>query len=139
MTCDLTFQKLAYGSVKTIFKNSESSSSVTSPIFHSLAIIPVAFEDDILAFSFNIDESKAYVDKVDGNFIWDVDPSIYDPDYDCWFEEESNDEVFIPIHRRHGGKKNEPHHQPRHKGMPIRKHYSLNDLNSPCIGIHKET
>lgn len=51
-TSDPIFKRLADGSVKTIFKNPETSSSATPPIFQSLPITPIAFEDDILVSSF---------------------------------------------------------------------------------------
>lgn len=68
-TSDPIFRKLADGSVEIIFKNPEASSNATSPIFHSLEITLVAFEEDIHLSSFNTNRLKNFVDKINSDFI----------------------------------------------------------------------
>ncbi|KAK2634721.1 hypothetical protein Ddye_029513 [Dipteronia dyeriana] len=53
------------------------------PVFQVLMIRPVISEDDIPIHSFEADESPIYKDKINDNFIWDVDPDMCDADCEC--------------------------------------------------------
>ncbi|KAK3205523.1 hypothetical protein Dsin_019569 [Dipteronia sinensis] len=46
-------------------------------------IRPITTEEDIPIHSFEADGSTIYTDKINGHFIWDVDPSMCDPDCSC--------------------------------------------------------
>ncbi|KAK2655870.1 hypothetical protein Ddye_008922 [Dipteronia dyeriana] len=46
-------------------------------------IRPVISEDDILIHSFEADGSPIYTDKINGHFIWDVDPDMCNADCEC--------------------------------------------------------
>ncbi|KAK2641953.1 hypothetical protein Ddye_023716 [Dipteronia dyeriana] len=82
---DTKYVKQRDGSIKTIYEDVEKSevSSGTPPVFQSLMIQPVTFEDDIMIHSFQDDGSSVYIDKINGHFIWDVDPNISNANYDC--------------------------------------------------------
>ena len=75
------------GSIKTIYKPlvdlEASSSSNTPPIFQALMIKPVTMEKGIPIHSFEADGSAIYTDKINGHFIWDVDPNMCDSDCIC--------------------------------------------------------
>ncbi|KAK0574280.1 hypothetical protein LWI29_020952 [Acer saccharum] len=75
------------GSIKTIYEpltgSKASSSSGTPPIFQALMIQPVTTEDDIPIHSFEADGSPIYTNKINGHFIWDVDPNMCDVDCIC--------------------------------------------------------
>ena len=79
---DTKFVSQEDGSVTTIFtpvpNPDTSSSSSIPPIFQALMIRPVVIEDDIPIHSFGADGSVVYTDKVNGHFIWDVDPNLCD-------------------------------------------------------------
>ncbi|KAK2652116.1 hypothetical protein Ddye_011972 [Dipteronia dyeriana] len=82
---DTKYVKQRDGSIKTIYETIEKPSALSStpPLFQSLMIQPVTFEDDILIHSFHADESPVYTNKINGHFIWDIDPSMCDADCDC--------------------------------------------------------
>ena len=46
-------------------------------------IRPVTTKEDIPVHSFEADGTPIFTDKVNGHFIWDVDPNMCDPDCDC--------------------------------------------------------
>jgi hypothetical protein len=81
---DTKYVKEADGSIKTIYEplsgSDASSSSSAPPIFQALMIRPVITEDDIPIHSFQADGSVVYTDKINGHFIWDVDPNMCDAD-----------------------------------------------------------
>ncbi|XP_057953966.1 uncharacterized protein LOC131148259 [Malania oleifera] len=113
---DPKFQKLPNGNVKTVFNPKDVASSSTPPVFQSLMIKPVTFEKDIPLNSIAADGSPIYTEKVEGNFIWDVDPSMCDTDCAC--------------------------HSPQSNGTkatcrPPTIHKRPDDPNSPWIGIRK--
>ncbi|KAK3198399.1 hypothetical protein Dsin_021814 [Dipteronia sinensis] len=92
---DTTNTRQLDGTFKTVYKPltnvSTSSSDLAStapptappdsPIFQSLMIRPLTSEEDILIHCFEADGSAIYTDKINGHFIWDVDPSISDEDF----------------------------------------------------------
>ncbi|KAL5797492.1 hypothetical protein ACOSQ2_002312 [Xanthoceras sorbifolium] len=71
------------GSVKTTFQLSQPSSDNTHPIFQSMMITPVAFEKDIPVHAFYPDGSVIYTNKINGHFIWDIDPNMCDDHCSC--------------------------------------------------------
>ncbi|KAL5839649.1 hypothetical protein ACOSQ4_012257 [Xanthoceras sorbifolium] len=80
---DLQFQRQTDGSVKTTFQLPQRSSDDTPPIFQSMMITPVAFEEDIPVHAFHPDGSVVYTDKINGHFIWDIDPNMCDDHCSC--------------------------------------------------------
>ncbi|KAK2634142.1 hypothetical protein Ddye_028934 [Dipteronia dyeriana] len=46
-------------------------------------IRPVTSEDDIPIHNFEADVSSIYTDKINGHFIWDIDPDMCDTDCEC--------------------------------------------------------
>ncbi|KAL5756920.1 hypothetical protein ACOSQ2_021666 [Xanthoceras sorbifolium] len=80
---DLQFQRQTDGSVNTTFQLLQPSSDDTPPIFQSMMITPVAFEEDIPVHAFHPDGSIVYIDKINGNFIWDIDPNMCDDHCSC--------------------------------------------------------
>ncbi|KAL5861377.1 hypothetical protein ACOSQ3_002687 [Xanthoceras sorbifolium] len=75
---DLQFQRQTDGSIKTTFQLSQPSSDDTTHIFQSMMITPVASEEDIPVHAFYPDGSVVYTDKINGHFIWDIDPNMCD-------------------------------------------------------------
>ena len=47
-------------------------------------------DKDIHVHSFYLDDSIAYVDMINGHFIWDVDSSRCDPNYDCDLDDDND-------------------------------------------------
>ncbi|KAK2648935.1 hypothetical protein Ddye_016424 [Dipteronia dyeriana] len=68
---------------------SETSTPVTEtpasapPVFQILTIRPVTTEQEIPIHHFEADGAPVYTDKVNGHFIWDVDPDMCDADCEC--------------------------------------------------------
>ncbi|KAK1559121.1 hypothetical protein Q3G72_010945 [Acer saccharum] len=91
------------GSIKTIYEtilNSKASSNTPS-IFQALMIGPVTKEDDIPIHSFEADRSAMYTDKINGHFIWDVDPNMCDADYECRNNLKDYQTLCQPLRRSH--------------------------------------
>ncbi|KAL5784897.1 hypothetical protein ACOSQ2_007289 [Xanthoceras sorbifolium] len=82
-TQELQFDRQADGSVRTTFQLPQSSTTATPPIFQSMMITPVAFVADIPVHTFHPDGSVTYTDKINGHFIWDVDPNMCDTNCSC--------------------------------------------------------
>ena len=84
------------GTVKTSFAELDSDDDIgsTSYVFPSLMITLASTrnnpEKDIPVHSFYPDGSIAYVDKINGHFIWDVDSSRCDPDCDCDLDDDDD-------------------------------------------------
>jgi len=81
---EATFRRLTDGTVKTIFKAPEDTPSSSSSIFQSLMISPVTKERKIPLAGVFPDGRPLFTDKVNGHFIWDVNPDMCDSDCDCW-------------------------------------------------------
>ncbi|KAI5407905.1 hypothetical protein KIW84_053954 [Lathyrus oleraceus] len=69
--------------VKTIFKKPDEESTSISPIFQTMMIQPVLKENWCPVHVVTAEGKPIYTDKIDGHFIWDVDPTRCDPDCDC--------------------------------------------------------
>ncbi|KAK3222093.1 hypothetical protein Dsin_009118 [Dipteronia sinensis] len=88
---DTSYTRQPDGSIKTVYKpltripttETTPSAPPDPPIFQSLLIKPIVSEDDIPIHSFEADGSAIYTDKINGHFIWDVDPNTCDPDCSC--------------------------------------------------------
>ncbi|KAK2662727.1 hypothetical protein Ddye_001301 [Dipteronia dyeriana] len=89
---DTKFTKLADGSIQATYEQigtSETSTSATEtapsapPVFQVLMIRPVTTEQEIPIHRFEADGTPVYTDKVNGHFIWDVDPEMCDADCEC--------------------------------------------------------
>ncbi|KAK3198548.1 hypothetical protein Dsin_021963 [Dipteronia sinensis] len=90
---DTSYTRQHDGSITTVCKpltnvpasHSEvtPSASPDPPIFQSLMIKLITSEEDIPIHSFDADGSAIYTNKINGHFIWDVDPSMCDVDCDC--------------------------------------------------------
>ncbi|KAI5447337.1 hypothetical protein KIW84_014979 [Lathyrus oleraceus] len=66
-----------------------------------------------------------YTDKIDGHFIWDVDPIRCDPDCDCWMHDNDIDrDVILPKTKKNGRCKPSPPPQRR-----------FDPDNGPWVGI----
>ncbi|KAK2664065.1 hypothetical protein Ddye_002639 [Dipteronia dyeriana] len=94
------FVKLNYGSIQTTYEPISTSAtqatgtlaieatSSTSPpsaplVFQVLMIRPVTSEKEIQIHCFEHDGTSVYTNKINGHFIWDVDPEMYDADCEC--------------------------------------------------------
>ncbi|KAK2639315.1 hypothetical protein Ddye_027110 [Dipteronia dyeriana] len=86
------FTKLADGSIQTTYEQigtSDASTPATETaqpapsVFQILAIRPVTTEQEIPIHHFEVDGTPVYTDKVNGHFIWDVDPDMCDADCEC--------------------------------------------------------
>ena len=81
---DPTFQTMLDGMVKTSFAEPDSDDDIgsTSDVFPSLMITPASIRNnpdkDIPVHSFYPDGSIAYVNKINGHFMWDVNSSRHD-------------------------------------------------------------
>ncbi|XP_057969359.1 uncharacterized protein LOC131158506 [Malania oleifera] len=113
---DPKFQRLPDGTVKTVFNSKDTASSSTPPVFQSLMIKPITFEDDIPVSHVEADGSPIYTDKIEGHFIWDVDPSMCDPDCSC-----------CQTQKR----------QTKPSCKPFSPHRKPDDPSSPWIGIRR--
>ncbi|KAL5777294.1 hypothetical protein ACOSP7_010220 [Xanthoceras sorbifolium] len=82
-TQELQFDRQADGSVRTIFQLPQPLTTATLPIFQSMMITPVAFEEDIPVYTFHPDGSVTYTDKINGHFIWDVESDMCDENCSC--------------------------------------------------------
>ncbi|KAK2655486.1 hypothetical protein Ddye_008538 [Dipteronia dyeriana] len=82
---DTKYVKQRDGSIKTICEaiTESKASSSTHLVFQALMIRPAISEDDIPIHSFQADGSQVYIDKINGNFIWDADPNMCDTDCEC--------------------------------------------------------
>ncbi|MCI57765.1 polyprotein-like, partial [Trifolium medium] len=53
-----------------------------------MMIEPVLVEDWCPIHAVTTSGDPIYTDKIDGHFIWDVDPDLCDPGCDCWMQED---------------------------------------------------
>lgn len=89
------------GTVKTSFgePDSKDDMSTTSDVFPSLMTTPAYTKNDphrdIPVHSFYLDCSIAYVNKINGHFIWDCDSSLCDLGYD--YDLCDDDDLSLPI------------------------------------------
>ncbi|KAK2657385.1 hypothetical protein Ddye_010437 [Dipteronia dyeriana] len=92
---DTMFTKLADGSIHTTYEQIGTSatqvastpatetSPSTLPVFQVLMIRLVTNEKEIPIHLFEPDGTPIYTDKINGHFIWDVDPEMCDADCEC--------------------------------------------------------
>ncbi|KAL0281832.1 UNVERIFIED_CONTAM: polyprotein, partial [Sesamum radiatum] len=77
---DFRFKRLPDGRVKTIFKT-QPDGEPSNPEFQ-LMITPIPVPKKIVTpvASFGADGHRIYTDRINGHFIWDVNPSMCDPE-----------------------------------------------------------
>ncbi|KAI5421169.1 hypothetical protein KIW84_044859 [Lathyrus oleraceus] len=123
---EATFRRSIDKTVKTIFKKPDEWSTSMSPIFQIMMIQPVLKEDWCPVHAVTTEGKPIYTDKIDGHFIWDVDPTRCDPDCDCWMHENDIDRhIILPKTNKNGRCKPSPPPQRR-----------FDPDNGPWIGIH---
>jgi len=83
------------GSVKTTFKwkNDGDTSKNPPPVFHTMMITLGDKEEKIPVHSFRETGKAIFSDKLNGHFLWDVDPSACDSDCDCYEDHDSDSEL----------------------------------------------
>ncbi|KAL0289772.1 UNVERIFIED_CONTAM: polyprotein [Sesamum radiatum] len=86
---DFRFKRLPDGRVKTIFKT-QPDGQPSNPEFQ-LMITPIPVPKKIVTpvASFGAEGHRIYTDRINGHFIWDVNPSMCDPECSC--EEDDDD------------------------------------------------
>ncbi|CAK8566539.1 unnamed protein product [Lathyrus sativus] len=89
-------------------------------------IQPVLKEDWCPVYAVTTEGKPIYTDKIDGHFIWDVDPTRCDPDCDCWMHDDDIDrDIILPKTKKKGRCKPSP--PPQRRSDPD---------NGPWVGIH---
>ncbi|RDX84613.1 hypothetical protein CR513_34315, partial [Mucuna pruriens] len=88
---EATYRRSVDGTVKTVFRKPDEVEPSSSSIFQSLMIRPYVKEGKIPIWGVRPNGESIYTDKVNGHFIWDVDPSMCDSDCDCCYDD-PNDE-----------------------------------------------
>ncbi|KAI5391035.1 hypothetical protein KIW84_076048 [Lathyrus oleraceus] len=93
---EATFRRSIDKTVKTISKKLNEGSTSMSPIFQTMMIKLVLKEDWCPVHTVTTEGKLIYTDKIDGHFIWDVDPTRwrckpspppqirFDPDNGTW-------------------------------------------------------
>ncbi|KAI5434801.1 hypothetical protein KIW84_021568 [Lathyrus oleraceus] len=123
---EATFRRSIDKTVKTIFKKPDEGSTSMSPIFQIMMIQPVLKEDWCPVHAVTTEGKPIYTDKIDGHFIWDVDPTRCDPDCDCWMHDNDIDrDIILPKTTKKGRCKPSPPPQRR-----------FDPDNGPWVGIH---
>ncbi|KAI5429496.1 hypothetical protein KIW84_034183 [Lathyrus oleraceus] len=123
---EATFRRSIDKRVKTIFKKPDEGSTSISPIFQTMMIQPVLKEDWCPVHAVTAEGKPIYIDKIDGHFIWDVDPTRCDPDCDCWMHDNDIDrDIILPKTNKKGRCKPSPPPQRR-----------FDPDNGPWVGIH---
>ncbi|XP_073220669.1 uncharacterized protein [Cicer arietinum] len=90
-------------------------------------IQPVLKEDWCPIHAVTTNGKPIYIDKIDGQFIWDVDPTKCDPNCDCWMHDDEMNEYIIRPRRKNKG---------RCKPPPPPQRRTDSD-NGPWVGIRK--
>nr|KYP68911.1 polyprotein [Cajanus cajan] len=80
-TNQATFQRSTDGTVRTIFQQPEKPSG---QIFQTMMLEPFVKEGRIPIHAVYADGKEVYTDRINGHFIWDVDPGMCDPECNCW-------------------------------------------------------
>ncbi|RDX65601.1 hypothetical protein CR513_55733, partial [Mucuna pruriens] len=128
---EVTFRRSVDGRVKTIFQKPGEAEPNSETIFHSLMVRPYVKEGKIPIWGVRPNGEEIYTDKINGHFIWDVDPSMCDSDCDCYYDDpddedqdeetdSSDDEDERPC---------KPYPPPRRDRDPKEK---------PWVGIHQQ-
>ncbi|KAK4381889.1 polyprotein [Sesamum angolense] len=89
---DFWFKRLPDGRVKTIFKT-QPDGEPSNPEFQ-LMITPIPVPKKIITpiASFGADGHRIYTDRINGHFIWDVNPSMCDPECSCEEDDDDSDD-----------------------------------------------
>ncbi|KAK4384200.1 polyprotein [Sesamum angolense] len=89
---DFWFKRLPDGRVKTIFKT-QPDGETSNPEFQ-LMITPIPVPKKIITpiASFGADGHRMYTDRINGHFIWDVNPSMCDPECSCEEDDDDSDD-----------------------------------------------
>ncbi|KAK4382258.1 polyprotein [Sesamum angolense] len=89
---DIRFKRLPDGRVKTIFKT-QPDGEPSNPEFQ-LMITPIPVPKKIITpiASFGANGHRIYTDRINGHFIWDVNPSICDPECSCEEDDDDSDD-----------------------------------------------
>ncbi|KAL0444664.1 UNVERIFIED_CONTAM: polyprotein [Sesamum latifolium] len=92
---DFRFKRLPDGRVKTILET-QPAREPSNPGFQ-LMITPIPVQEEIITpiSSFGADGYHIYADWINGHFIWDVDPSMCDPECSCGEESDDDDNDYI--------------------------------------------
>ncbi|KAL0444827.1 UNVERIFIED_CONTAM: polyprotein [Sesamum latifolium] len=92
---DFQFKRLPDGRVKTIFET-QPAGEPSNPEFQ-LMITPIPVPEELITpiDSFGADGHRIYTDWINGHFIWDVDPSMCDPECSCGEESDNDDDDYI--------------------------------------------
>ncbi|KAF3449587.1 hypothetical protein FNV43_RR10316 [Rhamnella rubrinervis] len=96
VTMDPTFQTMLDGTIKTSIQELENGIRPSSIAFHTLMTTPASkrynpnLDKDIPVSQFYPDGLVAHMGKINGHFIWDVDPSMCDPRCDYHLDSDSD-------------------------------------------------
>ncbi|KAL0289622.1 UNVERIFIED_CONTAM: polyprotein [Sesamum radiatum] len=87
--------RLPDGRVKTIFET-QPAGGPSNPEFQ-LMITPIPVPEEIITpiARFGADGHPIYTDRINGYFIWDVDPSMCDPEFSCQEESDDDDDDYV--------------------------------------------
>ncbi|KAI5420414.1 hypothetical protein KIW84_044273 [Lathyrus oleraceus] len=122
---EATFRRSIDKTVKTIFKKPDEGSTSMSPIFQTMMIQPVLKEDWCHVYAVTTKGKPIYADKIDGHFVWDIDPIRCDPNCDCWVHDNDIDrDIILPKTKKKWRCKPYPPPQRR-----------FNPDNGPWVGI----
>ncbi|WVY94545.1 hypothetical protein V8G54_033633 [Vigna mungo] len=92
-TSEATFRRSVDGTVRTIFKQlGDEASTSSSQIFQSMMIRPVTKEKKIPIWGVLPNGKPIFTDKINGQFIWDVDPSMCDPYCECNKDDDNSED-----------------------------------------------
>ncbi|KAK4383739.1 polyprotein [Sesamum angolense] len=89
---DFRYKRLPDGRVKTIF-TTQPDGEPSNPEFQ-LMITPIPVPEEIITpiASFGADGHHIYTDQINGHFIWDVNPSMCDPECSCEEDDDDSDD-----------------------------------------------
>ncbi|CAI8595172.1 unnamed protein product [Vicia faba] len=123
---EATFRRSVDKTVKTIFKKTDEGPSSIPPIFQTMMIRPILKEDWCPIHAVTSKGEPIYTDKINGHFIWDVDPNKCDPGCECWMHDNDYDrDIILPKRKNNGACKPSP---------PPQRRYDPD--NGPWVGIH---
>ncbi|WVZ06035.1 hypothetical protein V8G54_019381 [Vigna mungo] len=128
-TSEATFRRSVDGTVRTIFKQlGDETSTSSSQIFQSMMIRPVTKEKKIPIWGVLPNGKPIFTDKVNGHFIWDVDPSMCDPNCECSKDDDNSEDEESEEENSDHGDDCRPFPPPRRRSYPFYR---------PWIGIHE--
>ena len=69
-----------------------------------MMIQPILKEDWCPIHAVTSKGEPIYTDKINGHFIWDVDPNKCDPECDCWMHDNDYDkDIILPKRKKQRG------------------------------------